>query len=870
MPFQVSPGVNVSEIDLTTIVPAVSTTEGAIAGAFRWGPIDKVVLTDNEDRLWSRFGKPSNFNYETFFTAANFLSYGNRLYVSRAANTVGLSATVGDGTATTHDGAIFTSPTTFSTNGSLVISPSSANIQNFSYRRLSVFSQVISDVITPASGTFSTDIKPGMRVVGTGVSNSTVTQYVVAANSTEIQLTSNAVATLTDEITVTGYINNGAAATYKVISADFPENTTVLSVSNLNLTLSKQSLVSANSSTPFVVIEPDAVFSAIANSGQVTTSFSTYTIKNEDDFITKTFTETDIHAVARYPGELGNSLKISVCDSPTQYNTTINIAADGTFTNSAGGSVSANSTNINTTATAITFTVGSNTATVAVKLLSPAQDNDAPEYLQSILNKIVLGDYLVAGNNLTGKQYLKVTNIGSITNSSSENAQSIISLEDKLSLSTNYSSSSVERWWEYYATVDATATSGWQSEYVNNFGNTSANDILHVVITDQDGKITNVPGTILEVYKGLSRATDSKSPDGAALYYKTVLNENSNYIWWINDRTSVPSATAALVQSSTQTKPLSLSFIGGSDGADESNVSIADLAKAYDKFKSAEDIDISLILQGKARGASNGAQLANYIIDNICEQRKDCVAFISPEKADVVANANKDEVDDVIQFRNSISSTSYAVLDSGYKYQYDKYNDVYRWVPLNGDIAGLAVRTDSVRDPWWSPAGFNRGQIKNIIKLAYNPGKAERDSLYKAGVNPVVTFPGQGTILFGDKTLLAKPSAFDRINVRRLFIVLEKAIATAAKFTLFEFNDEFTRAQFRNLVEPFLRDVQGRRGIYDFRVVCDESNNTGEVIDRNEFIGDIYIKPARSINFIQLNFVAVRTGVEFSEVVGKF
>jgi phage tail sheath protein FI len=277
-----------------------------------------------------------------------------------------------------------------------------------------------------------------------------------------------------------------------------------------------------------------------------------------------------------------------------------------------------------------------------------------------------------------------------------------------------------------------------------------------------------------------------------------------------------------------------------------------------------------LILQGKSRGASNTAQLANYLIDNIAESRKDCVVFISPDKDDVVNNVGKTEVTDVVGFRNALTSTSYAVMDSGYKYQYDKYNDVYRYIPLNGDIAGLAVRTDNVRDPWYSPAGFNRGQIKNIIKLAYNPAKADRDILYKSDVNPVCIFPGQGTVLFGDKTVLGKPSAFDRINVRRLFIVLEKAIATAAKFTLFEFNDDFTRAQFRNLVEPFLRDVQGRRGIYDFKVVCDETNNTGDVIDRNEFIGDIYVKPARSINFIQLNFVAVRTGVEFSEVVGNF
>lgn len=224
----------------------------------------------------------------------------------------------------------------------------------------------------------------------------------------------------------------------------------------------------------------------------------------------------------------------------------------------------------------------------------------------------------------------------------------------------------------------------------------------------------------------------------------------------------------------------------------------------------------------------------------------------------------------ILTYRASLTSSSYAFMDSGWKYQYDKYSDVYRWVPLNGDIAGLCARTDLERDPWFSPGGLNRGIIKNLIKLSFNPTKTERDNLYSKGVNPVVTFPGEGTTLFGDKTLLSKPSAFDRINVRRLFIVLEKTIARAARFSLFEFNDQFTRASFVNLVEPYLRDVQGRRGISDFRVVCDESNNTAEVIDRNEFVGDIYIKPARSVNFIQLNFVAVRTGVSFDEVVGKF
>lgn len=291
-----------------------------------------------------------------------------------------------------------------------------------------------------------------------------------------------------------------------------------------------------------------------------------------------------------------------------------------------------------------------------------------------------------------------------------------------------------------------------------------------------------------------------------------------------------------------------------------------DIIAAYDMFADADSVDVSLVMTG-----GYSSNVVNHVIDNVVLKRLDCVAFVSPPRSAVVDN-NGNEVTSIQDFReNTINkSTSYAFLDSGWKKQYDKYNNVYRWVPLNGDIAGLCVRTDFERDPWYSPAGFNRGAIKNVTKLSWNPDLTERDEIYKIGVNPVVSFAGEGTILYGDKTMLSKPSAFDRINVRRLFIVLEKAIARAAKYSMFEFNDEFTRAQFVALIEPYLRDIQGRRGIYDFRVVCDETNNTPEVIDRNEFVGDIYIKPARSINFIQLNFVAVRTGVAFEEVVGSF
>jgi phage tail sheath protein FI len=292
-----------------------------------------------------------------------------------------------------------------------------------------------------------------------------------------------------------------------------------------------------------------------------------------------------------------------------------------------------------------------------------------------------------------------------------------------------------------------------------------------------------------------------------------------------------------------------------------------------DLFSNKEKFDVSLLFAGdcgaSANASVNTTTIANKYL-NVADGRKDCVAFISPPYANSVTSVQKST--DVVAFRNGagLLDTSYGVMDSGWKYQYDKYSDVYRWVPLNSDVAGLCVRTDLQRDPWFSPAGLNRGQIRNLVKLSFNPTQSERDALYKAGVNPVVSFPGEGTVLFGDKTMQGRPSAFDRINVRRLFIVLEKAISAAARSSLFEFNDEFTRSQFVALVEPFLRDVQGRRGIYDFRVVCDDSNNTSAVIDRNEFVGDIYIKPARSVNFIQLNFVAVRSGVAFDEIVGRF
>jgi len=631
MPFQVSPGVNVSEIDLTTVVPAVSSTEGAIAGQFRWGPANQRVLVDSEDRLVNIFHKPNNDNATDFFTAANFLSYGNALHVVRVVN---------------------------------------------------------SD----------------------------------ARNSAE---------------TTAALIQN--------------EDSTVPSVDNF---------------------------------------------------------------YAKYAGVLGNSLKISICPDAAAWSS----------------------------ATGLTYDVARNSDQVIVTTANTA----------AVIAAVNVGDILSLGPNNT-EEKRKVLSIASSANSSTVS----ITLENKYS-SADVTGNALTRSWEYSGNFDEAPTTTTNGTALGATG-----DEIHIAIVDEDGAFTGTKGTVLETYAGVSLGSDAKTEQGAGNYFVEVINQQSAY---------VAASTKALLGSgvalsgttfSTGSVVINKSLIGGVDGT---NLTSENKINGYDLFASAEDVDVSFLL-----GADANATLATHLISNIAEVRKDCLVVISPERADVVNNnsyAGK-ERDDVIAFRDSLPSSSYAVMDSGWKYQYDKYNDVYRYVPLNADTAGLMVQTDLTRDPWFSPAGYNRGNVKNAIKLAYNPSKGDRDALYKKGVNPIVTFPGQGTVLFGDKTLLAKPSAFDRINVRRLFIVLEKAIATASKFTLFEFNDEFTRSQFTNLVVPFLRDVQGRRGITDFQVVCDGTNNTGEVVDRNEFIGDIYIKPARSINFIQLNFVAVRSGVEFSEIVGR-
>ena len=523
---------------------------------------------------------------------------------------------------------------------------------------------------------------------------------------------------------------------------------------------------------------------------------------------------------ARSAGAWGNSLCVVSCPSATAFGSTT------TTSQQVDGSASAGDTTI-------------------------TLDSDATSYLN--VGDIIEFSSTAAGVDFTTGEKYRVTALTSTQVTIVQHPRGAGGL-----ITAVVDNARIRRKWRYADQVDgAPGTSAYASD------RSGVGDEIHVVVIDEDGTVSGVPGTVLETYSKLSKASDAKSPQGEVNYYPTVIQNKSNYIFWMDHNTSGTNwgnAAAGTTYTAVDV-PTKESLSGGADG---SAVTDGQLKTAYEKFNDADTVDVGLLIAGPSGSSSH--------IDNlitIAENRKDTVVFASPQRSDVVNIANSNtQTSNVTDFFDGIRSSSYVVFDSGYKYTYDRYNDVYRYVPLNGDIAGLAARTDILADAWYSPAGYNRGVIRGAAKLAYNPTKSQRDDLYTSRVNPVATFSGQGTVLFGDKTGLGSPSAFDRINVRRLFIILEKAISTASKFQLFEFNDEFTRANFRNIVEPFLREVQGRRGITDFLVVCDETNNTGEVIDRNEFVAEIFVKPARSINFITLSFIATRTGVSFEEVAG--
>ena len=737
MSFLVSPGVSVREVDLTNVVPAVATSVGAIAGAFQKGPVSSVTTITSEEQLVQVFGKPNSSNFETFFTATNFLQYADNLKVVRA------------GSGIVNAGA---------TSGILIRDDDhyQASFQDGSGSH----GEWAARTAGTHGNSLGVDICPSARAFAQPLGSLNLTVGEKAIGSLEI--------TVDNQDATDATIAIGDIISFQTASAVVATVAGAITVATKNL------VVDGNSGT---IVVGDRVLGAGISDGDVVVKVASITDQQNLVLDKAIIVANDIPLVF--------SKDTQVESGGQEYEVT-----------SVSGEV------------------------LTIRLL----DDPAGGGLQTI----------IPDNSL------------------------------------------ITRRWRFSDLFDsAPGTSAWSTANAR-----GEKDEIHVAVYDTTGDVTgfdvDVAGqrtaAVIEIFPSMSKNPNAKTPEGSNNYYSDVIFAQSQFIYWTDHLAAGSNWGTDIATGTDYTLVSGVDVSALTGGTDDYSVTAGEVELAYDLFANTETLDINLVLGGASSTvADTEAAMDTHVtmITSLVESRRDCVGFVSPYRGATVGVADSiTATKNVVDGFNNCPSSSYMVFDSGYKYMYDKYNDVYRFVPLNGDTAGLCAFTDQIADSFFSPAGFNRGNIRGAVKLSFNPTKAERDQLYKARINPVVNFPGQGVVLFGDKTALSKPSAFDRINVRRLFLLLEKAISTAAKFQLFEFNDEFTRAQFRNLVEPFLRDIQGRRGITDFSVVADGTNNTGEVIDRNEFVADIFIKPARSINFISLNFVAVRTGVSFSEVGG--
>lgn len=788
MAFLVSPGVQVTEKDLTNVVPAVSASIGAFAGPFKWGPTDTAITCASEGDLLLNFGKPDAAHARSFLTAASYLKYGNALKVSRSAgadcyNAVSTFLAQTKLTVTVSGSYSGTTTSTFiSTSGSILLGKTTQTATVF----IGSASSTSTGTVTASSNT------PGYTIITNITRSDTGTTSTISFSS------------IGNVITATLVVGTTATST-------FTTGSTVITLSSL-----------------------------YAAAGTGTSSTSLIKIGNIDQFNNNTSvssTTSNVSFVARYPGALGNSLGVFVVTART--------APTDLYAKQFDYIPTFNSNNP-TVVTATASATGSGSTTGSGYTIT------VPQLAFSAL-PLTTSMYVVSSANLPANGPAKVS---SFTTSGSN--YTVTLSEDQAA-----------------AYTIGTAFKFFEA------------DEIHALVVDLDGGISGTSGTVLEKFQNLSLLSDGKRVDGTNNFYKDYINRNSSYVYSAGFASEyftgdeIASTDPAYIQLPDRDESLShilggVNYLSGvvgpvkSSGHDGAVIGVTgDIATALDVFADAATIDVNLLFTGDFTGEtslSTGEQKAQ----EIAEARKDTIAFISAPPLLWQKTSESDKQAAILAKFNdgTAARNSYSVFDSSPLYVYNKYQDNYIWIPACGHMAGLCANTDLVADAWFSPAGYNRGNLRSVTKLAFNPTQTSRDELYKASVNPIVSFPGQGIILFGDKTAQAKPSAFDRINVRRLFIILEKAIATAAKYQLFELNDRFTQAMFRNMVEPFLREIAGRRGITDFLVVCDSTNNTPEVIDTNRFVADIYIKPARSINFISLNFIATRTGVSFAEVAG--
>lgn len=918
---QLSPGVVVLERDLTSVVNSTVDNVAAIVGAFEKGPVEAVTTVTSEKELLSIFGRPNEYNFEYWFTAAQFLLYGGTLKVVRAYNaslknaidTAQFTVTSFSSTDTT---LTVISATDFDVNDVLLIDAELMTVQSVTGNNVVVQrGQLATSAAAHAAAAAITLIEPAgtSTTINEGATFTSSDTTLTVTSATALAGGTNSYIRVDDEfMRITGVAGNNLNVQRGVLGTSAQAHTDGTAVSLVTVTANKTEI---NESTPTGVTAP--------------------LIKNMTEY--ETVIENAANNwkwAARTAGNFGNSLRIVMTDAGADQVLYLTQPTTAEWEFALGGEIAYSAANIY--GKVYSYTVIVTLEDTSTLIGSWDADNFFTANSGGVTGRVVAWDpetrkveieidgtssaILEVGDTLT-----ELANNNDAPGSATGDSGKIESISRELRVTLNRMSgqfqanqfiyddnarqiylANVESDYEtrlygpgqYWRNIAPRPTT---SAWVEDRG--GHNDLLHILVLDGDGKLTGTPGALLEKHLSVSKASDARSPQGDNIYYKDIIKTFSNYLHWGGHETNNiydrdPNANGSFGVSGVNREfdlikaddalesiddplginPLAVPLLGTKGratvrytlqgGIDGYTVSRPDILGAYNLFDDAETVDLDYILMGPSMNSLNDTIAKAQHIISIATNRKDCMAFISPYRNDVLGQANAyDIVQRTVDYANQLGSSSYAVFDNNFKYIYDKYNDVYRFIPCNGDVAGLVLSTTLQQEPWYSPAGFNRGRLRNAIKLAYSPLKNHRDLLYAARINPIVAFPGQGIVLFGDKTALGYQSAFDRINVRRLFLVIEEAISEAAKSQLFELNDEFTRQQFKNIVEPYLRSVQSRRGIIDFLVVCDGTNNPAEAIDRGEFYAEIFVKPTRSINFITLTFTATRTGASFAELV---
>ncbi len=818
-----SPGILINEVDLTRgTSDAIITNLGALAGPFKRGPVGEMMRIDTEAELQRVFGDPTDENYEYWWTVSNFLEYGGICYVIRCDDAVGDS-----------------SGTFLQTMKNAADRPNSEGeypyVKNDDDFYIEKFQSedVKAKFLARNPGTWGNGL--GVTMIDRGADYRVNLNDVLSWSA--IDGSQNATGTVFDDTTLSGtYIG-----TYVKIRTSAIDRFTVGQHIEEDALGGAKGLIVRSEAGVHTVLVTDGSFtigSTLKNGGQIVDVVSLgqqrlYKVGNTS---------------AGIMTESGQYVEVD------DLNTTIEtLDAEFSFDGTPNDPNIIDTIwipNVISFETGITYNWPSEPRDgQKVSAGGPADMGDTYQYHKAedawvVLYEPGIGDLITDGVNVF-----------------------LIEGQD-----------------DWYNQQIALAGVPWY-RFASRPGTTinarekgAVNDEMHLIVYDHTGDFTGTKGNVLEIYTNVSKLSGAKMPEGERNYYLEQMNRRSNVLFanHVIDMASHGLNEGLDPVGTPIGDGVRCGFILPGQrilkgGVDNLQASLGELQMAYNQFETENLEDLDYILQGPAcSNLEDSVAKANFII-SIVEERKDCMAFVSPPRYMIVNQTDNERItDNLVAWSNELSSSSYTVFDSGYKYTYDRFGDEYRYVPLNGDVAGTLVYTSLRSEPWYSPAGVSRGQIRNVVKLPYNPSKRQRDSLYSNRINPVCLFPGEGTVLYGDKTALGYSSAFDRINVRRLFLIVEKEIAKMSRTTLFEFNDDVTRTLFKNNVNPFLRDIQSKRGMYDFLVVCDETNNTPEIIDRNEFVADIYIKPAKSINFITLNFVATKTGVTFDEAVGLF